>query len=360
MPLATMASAAARTALSSTLPAKRFQLFQPMGGVSARFLSWAAKGSANAKQHPTTNRYPNILDFTFVLPFNLLPSQGKLQHAPGIVPRHLHAHPLAFAVVEGVAVVFVQQERGIAAGINRNGKRLIRFLLHILFDRTERQNRPGAHKERHGLKVNFAADFRSTLHALAAPEIVPSSTRKVDSARGSTLLDDRGDQHVPAPQVLVPAGDRLGLVGLMEPQRTQDGHACGGTFPYGAVEIRQQPVTQFQVFAADRLDLRIVKLARIGDGGTVVIVDLERSGIACIPAPWKAQLPVPAMGTEERAKCAELEPTQIQLRREFFSGHKSDDVRSPVWNDRERRIDGDGNVNLQSLPSGIDISRPQE
>src|SRR6266567_4004125 len=78
MPLATMASAAARTALSSTLPAKRFQLFQPMGGVSARFLSWAAKGSANAKQHPTTNRYPDILDFTFVLPFNPLRSKGKL------------------------------------------------------------------------------------------------------------------------------------------------------------------------------------------------------------------------------------------------------------------------------------------
>src|SRR5438270_9914483 len=55
----------------------------------------------------------------------------------------------------------------------------------------------------------------------------------------STLLDDGRDQQVPAPQVLVPARDRLGIVGIMQPQRTQDGHACGGTFPHGAVRSEE-------------------------------------------------------------------------------------------------------------------------
>ena len=39
MPLATMASAISRTAWSSTRPANLFQLFQPMGGVSASLLA---------------------------------------------------------------------------------------------------------------------------------------------------------------------------------------------------------------------------------------------------------------------------------------------------------------------------------
>src|SRR5713101_4634288 len=144
-----------------------------MGGVSARFLSWAARGSASVKQHPATSRYPDIFNFTFVLPFLYIAKarsrleghldrmsvendgartlaelnfdappqrrqnaravgQGKLQHAPGILPRYLHTHPLAFTVVEGAAVVFVQQKRSISAGINRNGKGLIHFLLDVL------------------------------------------------------------------------------------------------------------------------------------------------------------------------------------------------------------------------------------
>src|SRR5438132_4898811 len=286
--------------------------------------------------------------------------QRKLQHAPGIVPRHLYAHPFAFAVVEGTAVVFVQQEGSVGAGIDRDGKRLVDFVFDILFRGTQRQDRPGTHVKRCSLQVDLTADFRSALHTFASPKIEPSTVRKIDFARGSTLLDNGCDQDVASPQVFVLACDRLGIVGMMEPQRTQDGHACGGTLPYGAVEIRQESVTQFQVFAADRLDLRIMELARIRNGGTVVIVDLERSGITCIPTPWKAQLPVPTMGTEERAEGTKLEPAQIQLRREFLRGHEPADVRSPVGNARKRGSDGDRNVNLQPRPRRIAISSPQE
>src|ERR1700735_3198282 len=49
IPEETMASAAARTSLSVTLPAKRFQLFQPMGGVAAKVLVCASSVEGMSK-----------------------------------------------------------------------------------------------------------------------------------------------------------------------------------------------------------------------------------------------------------------------------------------------------------------------
>jgi hypothetical protein len=55
----TSASAAARTSASSTLPAKWFQLFQPIGGVATRVLSvacaWDA-GTNKAKANTAENK----------------------------------------------------------------------------------------------------------------------------------------------------------------------------------------------------------------------------------------------------------------------------------------------------------------
>src|ERR1700733_4219087 len=59
MPEETMASAAARTSLSVTLPAKRFQLFQPMGGVAANVLVCAS--SAEGMRRAASSRARNAL-----------------------------------------------------------------------------------------------------------------------------------------------------------------------------------------------------------------------------------------------------------------------------------------------------------
>src|SRR5580700_11779230 len=58
MPDETMASAAARTSSSFTLPAKRFQLFHPMGGVAARVVVCAnsVEGKSNAASSKARNR----------------------------------------------------------------------------------------------------------------------------------------------------------------------------------------------------------------------------------------------------------------------------------------------------------------
>src|ERR1700733_11340028 len=62
MPEETMASAAARTSLSFTLPAKRFQLFQPMGGVAARVAVCANNVDGMSRAASSRARNPLSID----------------------------------------------------------------------------------------------------------------------------------------------------------------------------------------------------------------------------------------------------------------------------------------------------------
>src|SRR6266852_8186543 len=103
------------------------------------------------------------------------------------MPSQFNSHPLSFAVVEGSAVIFVEQERAVGARINRNGKRLIYSFRCVLLDRTKRQNRSGAHIERHDLQRNFTRNFAAAFAKLACPEIVPAAPRKINLARGRAL-----------------------------------------------------------------------------------------------------------------------------------------------------------------------------
>src|SRR5207302_8268481 len=67
MPLLTRASAADLTRSSVTLHAKRFQLFQPMGGVRARPLSRARADGAhrkNPKNKESARRFVSLAKFS--------------------------------------------------------------------------------------------------------------------------------------------------------------------------------------------------------------------------------------------------------------------------------------------------------
>src|SRR5438309_5573625 len=67
MPLLTRASAADLTRSSVTLQAKRFQLFQPMGGVRARPLSRARADGAhrkNPKNKESARRFVSLAKFS--------------------------------------------------------------------------------------------------------------------------------------------------------------------------------------------------------------------------------------------------------------------------------------------------------
>src|SRR5271165_6167943 len=56
MPVATSWSAASRMSLSVTLPAKKFQLFQPMGGVRATAWAWAVVGAVETRANARAAR----------------------------------------------------------------------------------------------------------------------------------------------------------------------------------------------------------------------------------------------------------------------------------------------------------------
>src|SRR5713226_4861954 len=70
MPLLTMASAADLTRSSVTLQAKRFQLFQPMGGVRAKPFSRARAGGTQERNPKYRSRLSKAVFFTrlFIAP----------------------------------------------------------------------------------------------------------------------------------------------------------------------------------------------------------------------------------------------------------------------------------------------------
>src|SRR5260370_9335967 len=80
---------------------------------------------------------------------------------------------------------------GIVSRVDQNGERLVYPLACILLYGAERQDGSSAHIERHGFEVNLTGDFAPPLDALTCPEIVPDASRKIDLARGCTLLNHR-------------------------------------------------------------------------------------------------------------------------------------------------------------------------
>src|SRR5208283_5677171 len=66
MPLATMASAWARTVRASIFSAKWFQLFQPIGGVGARFCSCAETCDGIAAQQINPKLRIKLANFPFI------------------------------------------------------------------------------------------------------------------------------------------------------------------------------------------------------------------------------------------------------------------------------------------------------
>src|ERR1700722_17956881 len=57
MPEETRRSAVSRMSLSVTLPAKKFQLFQPMGGVAEIDLLWAKAAAGRRRRSVTSRRW---------------------------------------------------------------------------------------------------------------------------------------------------------------------------------------------------------------------------------------------------------------------------------------------------------------
>src|SRR5215472_13632305 len=66
------------------------------------------------------------------------------------------------------------------------------------------------------------------------------------------------------------------------------------------------------------------------------------------------------MRAKQRAKCAELEPTHVELAGKFLGRNKTSRIGTPEWNSAKASVDADGNVGAQSFPRGVDIAGPEE
>src|SRR6266581_290468 len=217
----------------------------------------------------------------------------------------------------------------------------------MLFDGTERKDCTLTDEEGKRLKAGGALDLAGALLALASPKIVPASARQIEASRSGALLDHRSDEHVASPKIFVATARGLGIIGIMQPQTAHDGHSGESGFAHKAVQVRHHAITQLQIFAANRFDLSVMQFAGIGKRRAVVAADLGRPRFAGVPTPGQAELPRAAMAAEKGAESAELEPAQIELRREFLRRDESADVRAPVRNAGEAGIDGDGYVDFQ-------------
>ena len=138
---------------------------------------------------------------------------------------------------------------------------------------------------------------------------------------------------------------------MVQPHRSNHREAGVAALPRGRVDVRQHPIPKLEVLAADRLDVRIVQLARVRVRGAIgVAAKLHRSELAGVPAPRQPQVPVAAVRAEQRAERAELEPAHVQLARVLRGRDEAADVGAPERDAREAGVDGDRHVRAQRLP----------
>src|SRR5215472_3133017 len=248
------------------------------------------------------------------------------------MPFELDPHPVALAVIERDSVIFKEKKLAVGSGVNGNGKWAVDFLINVLFDWAERKNGACADEERKSFQVHGAIDFAAAVVGFVRPKIEPALARKIQTARRRAFLDDGRHENVAPPQIFVAALYSFGIVGIMQPRAAHHGDSSESGFAYSAIQIRHQAIAQLQVFAANRLDLRIVQFAGIGESRTTVAADFRRANFAGVPSPGQAELPGTAVATEKRAKSTELEPTQVKFGCKFFCGNEAAYVGSPIRN----------------------------
>src|SRR6478672_11607262 len=98
-------------------------------------------------------------------------ADGEL--AAALVPRQRDAAELAALVAVVAAGVLVQRERAVGAGVDVDGQRRGRLLVHVLLDHGARHNRAGTHEQRHACQRRGSLDGLAAIKALAGLEIDP-------------------------------------------------------------------------------------------------------------------------------------------------------------------------------------------
>src|SRR5256885_17202458 len=85
-------------------------------------------------------------------------------------------------VIVSVALVFVDRERSIGAGVDSQFDRVRGLLRRVLQIGPKRQNRAGANEQRFTIERSIYVERFAATHRYASPEISPSRVRQIDVA----------------------------------------------------------------------------------------------------------------------------------------------------------------------------------
>ena len=248
----------------------------------------------------------------------------------------------------------------VGAGMHQERQRRVDLLRRVLLDRPHGDDRARAHVERSRLEVHAPVDLAAALDALAGPEVVPRALRQVEVAEARVRLDDRSDQHVPTPEVLVATRGGERVVRVVDPERAHDREARVVRLAHRRVQVGHEAVAQLEVLPADRLDLRVVQLRDVRVAGPAPVAG---------DSSWPSS---PVFQPQGRRRC-QVRPCARN------SGQKA-----PNWNQRtcsspvysvwgrshrcrcpstecpKAGVDRHGNVRAQRLPCRVDVARPEE
>src|SRR5690606_22927562 len=269
------------------------------------------------------------------------------QLAARFAPRQRNAAVLATLIAVVAAVVFVQGEAAVGAGVDLDGQRCIRLLVHVLLHHRARDDRAGAHVQRAALQRRGGGDFLPAGVALAGVEVDPAGAgRQVHLALARLVFGDRGDQERRAEQVLVGDVAHLRIAREIHRQRAQDGAVLVPGIAGQGVDVGQQGVPQLQVVHE--------------------AVVVRRAFRRDLPDFAVRELPVQA---EDRHEGAVLEPAQVllaplvQVRRVLLLvaplRREAADVEADVGRAGHRRIDQAGDLLAQVIPARHDVAAPE-
>jgi hypothetical protein len=206
------------------------------------------------------------------------------QRPASLRPRHRDRGEGALLVGAGLAVVLVEGEAPVAAGVDDQTQRVGRLLARPLERRTEGHDGAGAQVGGHRLVRGRGVDRPAAGHRGPGPEVVPGAGRKVDRACLHAGLGHGTDEEGRAEQVLVlhVAGARI--VREVHDECPHDRVVLAAHAGGDGVVVRQEPVPQVGE-PQQALPRRVVGSA-------------EEPGLA---------LRVQAVGAEDRAEGPELD-----------------------------------------------------
>src|SRR5207249_2603974 len=163
--------------------------------------------------------------------------EAKRQLATVIVPRHLNSHPFSAVVIERAAVVFVQKEVSICAGINLQRQWTINLFTCVLLHRPKWNDGAGSRIQRHSRQINRSRNLATAFDFLFRPEVVPHATRQIELSRRGAFFSDWRHKHVAAPKVFVSTRHCDRIVGIMQPESAQDRQSRLTTLTHSRVKV---------------------------------------------------------------------------------------------------------------------------